>query len=202
MEQRHKEKKPHPLRKKAMHLLESGKWSAKRMLLSKKKRKELDNALLTAALLGDNDKILRLIKRGADITAKDDNGWTPLHYASSKGNTQTCTMLMEEYAKTGENVQNLITAKDAYGDTALHRAVEGAHTQTCILLIYKYAESGGDIEKAINMENREWTALMMVANRRLSQTVKFLRSMLPLRDLIGNEILISFMKSFGECIAV
>jgi len=39
-----------------------------------------------------------LIEKGADIEAKDDDGWTPLHHASHHGHTDTEKMSIENGA--------------------------------------------------------------------------------------------------------
>ena len=43
--------------------------------------------LMAAAKKGDSDKIEALIKAGADVNVKDDNGSTALIYAASRGKT-------------------------------------------------------------------------------------------------------------------
>ena len=35
-----------------------------------------------AAANGDDEEVLRLLDAGADAKAKDDSGWTPLHFAT------------------------------------------------------------------------------------------------------------------------
>ena len=54
-----------------------------------------------------------LVKAGANVEAKDNNGWTPLIIASAKGHLDTVTYLVKE---CGANVE----AKGYYdGNTAL-----------------------------------------------------------------------------------
>lgn len=44
-------------------------------------------ALHEAVLTGNLDCVKLLVKYGADIHQKDENGWTPLHMACSDGYT-------------------------------------------------------------------------------------------------------------------
>jgi ankyrin repeat protein len=55
-----------------------------------------------------------LIERGADVTAQDDDGWTPLHYLSFLGQEVDARMLIECGAD--------LTAQDENGQTPLHFA--------------------------------------------------------------------------------
>lgn len=42
--------------------------------------------------------ITRLLQRGANPSATDENGWTPLHYAVKKENKGVCLKLLEHEA--------------------------------------------------------------------------------------------------------
>jgi len=153
MAQLHKKKGPAPFGKKAMRLLELSKRSAKRMLMSERMRMGMDNALIEAAKNGKNDKIKRLIKAGASITAKDKNGLAALYNAVRYGHTETCALLIEKNKEANGNVKRLIAVKGITGDTVLHRAADNGYTDICKLLIQEYAKAGGDIRKIINAKN-------------------------------------------------
>ncbi len=88
--------------------------------ISAERQNKLDSALLFAIVTRDRPMIMRLIKAGADIKAKNTAGETVLHLAAFNGSTETCILVMEEYAKAGGNVKKLIAARDKKGRTALH----------------------------------------------------------------------------------
>ena len=54
-----------------------------------------ENALMLAAINNEFDVAQLLIQKGADVNKQ---GWTPLHYASSKGDIQMIRLLMENDA--------------------------------------------------------------------------------------------------------
>jgi ankyrin repeat protein len=93
------------------------------------------NELFVAAIDGDNAKIRRLIKAGADIAAKDCAGATAMHYAATKGHTKTCRLLMREYSRLGGNVKDLLHMKKDDGATPLHDAIAYRHIETAYILI-------------------------------------------------------------------
>jgi len=98
------------------------------------KKGRLNLALLQAAWDGDDKKIRRLIRAGADITAKDSDDWTVLHRAAHLGYTQTCLLLINEYAKSGRDVKELIAAKTDREKTAWHEAAEMGYIKTAQFL--------------------------------------------------------------------
>jgi ankyrin repeat protein len=61
---------------------------SEKSVLSAKEQKRLNDALLTAAENGDNAKIIRLIKIGADIAAQTDKGATALQWIAYNGHTK------------------------------------------------------------------------------------------------------------------
>jgi len=58
-----------------------------------------------------------LIAKGADINAKDEYGWTPLHYAAIKGQKEVVELLIAKGAD--------INSKNQSGETPLHEAAVG-----------------------------------------------------------------------------
>jgi ankyrin repeat protein len=64
-------------------------------------------------------EVERFLSDGADINAKDHNGWTPLHDASCNGHVQVVTELVEHGAD--------IEATTIYGKTPLHLACRHGH---------------------------------------------------------------------------
>jgi hypothetical protein len=83
---------------------------SERLKLSKKNQKRLNDELLVYAINGDNDMIKKLLRAGADIAAKQENGMNALHLAAYKEYTETCALLI----KNGADVD----AKDSYDRTA------------------------------------------------------------------------------------
>ncbi len=67
--------------------------------------------MLTAAENGNWTLVKKLIEQGADLQAKNNNGWTVLHYAAWNGHLDTVKWLVEK----GADLQ----AKDNHGWTAL-----------------------------------------------------------------------------------
>ena len=70
--------------------------------------------LIDAARYGDLETVKLLIENGADIDAKDKDGYTVLMYASNNGNLEIIKYLVENGAD--------INIKDKNGDTALNYA--------------------------------------------------------------------------------
>jgi len=131
---------------------------SERLALSAKGKGQLNKGLRNAAAHGDNAEILRLMKAGADIAAKDSTGWTPLQFAIGNDHTKACILILAEYAKAGGDMEELINTKDKNGWSGQH-----------------YAKNTG--------------------------TVKFLNSLVLLADMMQKSKVLSFIASFGECIA-
>ena len=71
-----------------------------------------DKSIFIASGVGDLEAVKQHVAAGADVNAKDNNGWTPLHFASDRKN------VAEFLIKKGADVN----AKDKYGDTPLDLA--------------------------------------------------------------------------------
>ncbi|WP_265035361.1 MULTISPECIES: ankyrin repeat domain-containing protein [unclassified Wolbachia] len=78
------------------------------------KQAQLDKKLLIAAESGDLDEVKDLVKQGADLGAKNNNGIMFLHYASLSGQVDAVKYCTEN----GINLE----AKDNSGKTPLHYA--------------------------------------------------------------------------------
>ena len=89
-----------------------------------------------------------LIEKGADVHAKDNNGWTPLHWASYRGNLKMAQLLIEKGAD--------VHAKENKGWTPLHCASSKGHLEIAQLLL----EKGADMHAK---ENKGWTPLHLAA---------------------------------------
>uniref|UniRef100_UPI00398F2D69 protein phosphatase 1 regulatory subunit 27-like n=1 Tax=Pristiophorus japonicus TaxID=55135 RepID=UPI00398F2D69 len=75
-------------------------------------------ALHEAVLSGNLDCVKLLIKYGADVHQRDENGWTPLHMACSDGHTDIAKYLLSQGAQVdmvnddGEVPNDLIDPED------------------------------------------------------------------------------------------
>jgi ankyrin repeat protein len=56
---------------------------------------KMETPLMLAAITNQLDWAKKLIERGADVNQK---GWTPLHYAATKGNIEIMRLLIENHA--------------------------------------------------------------------------------------------------------
>jgi len=56
---------------------------------------QMETPLMLAAITNQLDWSKKLIERGADVNQK---GWTPLHYAATKGNVDIMRLLIESHA--------------------------------------------------------------------------------------------------------
>src|SRR5690606_19338998 len=81
-------------------------------------------------LLGDTKRAIDLIERGAQVNRL---GWTPLHYAASKGRTDTARMLIERGA--------LVNAPAPDGTTPLMMAAYSGDRETVQLLLNHGADA-------------------------------------------------------------
>jgi hypothetical protein len=58
----------------------------------------MDLALIEAAKEGNQETVEKLIDSGADVNQGDDQGWTPLNFASGKGNLEMVKLLIKKGA--------------------------------------------------------------------------------------------------------
>jgi ankyrin repeat protein len=91
-----------------------------------------EDKLLTAVKNGDNDLARLLIEKGADLNAKDDYQYTPLHWAAKGGHTTLARLLIEKGAD--------LNTKDERKQTPLHWAAMYGHIDLARLLIEKGAD--------------------------------------------------------------
>jgi ankyrin repeat protein len=152
--------------------------------LSEKKQEQLNGMLLDAAKNGRTKRAERLLKVGASIEVKNNNGWTALMWAAYWGHTPTCALLLEKGAS--------IEAKDNNGRTALMHAAREGYTDVCMLLVEKGADLNQKDELFPKRTSFMWAKLM-----ERKETAAFLKHMEWLAGITGN----AFMKPFGECVA-
>lgn len=85
-----------------------------------------------AAMAGHAAVAEALLKRSAQVEAKDHGGGTPLHGAAAHGHREVAAVLLEKGANPD--------ARDGEGHTPLHRAAEGGHEAITALLLEKGAD--------------------------------------------------------------
>jgi ankyrin repeat protein len=91
-----------------------------------------DKDLLEAVRSGNTTEIVRLLKDGANVNAKDIHSVTPLHIASARGDCNTMELLIKNGAQVG--------TKDDSNDTSLHDAAMNGKIEAAKLLIEKGAD--------------------------------------------------------------
>ena len=69
----------------------------------------------------------RLLDRGANVDACDEDDWTPLHYAALHGQLKFARMLLEHGA--------VVNSPDDEGRTPLHQATINGHVEVVMLLL-------------------------------------------------------------------
>jgi ankyrin repeat protein len=96
---------------------------------------DLGPMLLEATAHGDNDFIITLLDRGANIDVKNEYGFTPLHIASGNGHTECVKTLLIRGAKVNE--------KSNLGWAPLHKASCYGHYD-CITMLLRYGANSNE----------------------------------------------------------
>ena len=117
--------------------------------------------LIDAAASGDLFEVTRLVARGADVNAVNQNGSTPLHWAAYRGHAAVVEFLIAN----GVGVETV----NMDGDTALHWAADGGHVAVVEHLVAK----GTDVN-AVNKDGL--TPLHQAAASGHAAVVEFLVS--------------------------
>ena len=93
-----------------------------------------DISIHDAAALGNNEAVKQHLTVGTDVNAKDESGWTPLHWAASKVHNKTAKLLIKEGAD--------VNAINNDGQSPL----DYAENETFGLLIDHGAKSGAELK--------------------------------------------------------
>jgi ankyrin repeat protein len=108
---------------------------------------------------GDAKSIKLLIAKGADVNAKDNEGWHALQLAAKRGNIEIVRLLLENGAD--------VNATNLNGVTALTSAAYRGYTDIAKLFV----EKGASVNAK---ENDNTTALMVAAGAGQTNAVEFL----------------------------
>ena len=90
-----------------------------------------DTAIMSASKGGNEALVLELVKRGAEVNARLENGWDALMYASRYGHTAVVAVLLNHAADPNTRSQNY---------TALGLAAANDHLPVCLLLVARAAD--------------------------------------------------------------
>jgi hypothetical protein len=92
----------------------------------------LDRELLDAASDGDAARVKELLRKGANVNARDESGHTPLHHAAYRGHAEVAELLLERGAD--------VNARDKDGHTPLHWAAAEGYADVARLLLERGAD--------------------------------------------------------------
>lgn len=161
--------------------------------------REYNTELMNAAKGGNNDAVLDVLKRGADVNEQTNKGKTALMFAASEGHTNVSRLLIEKGAK--------INIADNYGTTALIVASTSGHDEVVALLLEHNAnpavrdESGSSpLVNAVYFGHTKVVSLLL-AREKLAKNKTLNKQdgeeLLLLASGLGHNDIISEMIDFG-----
>ncbi|NWY61070.1 ANR39 protein, partial [Chionis minor] len=125
------------------------------------------SGIWSAALDGDEPRVLELLERRGEPSQPDTAGYTALHYASRNGHLGVCRLLLRWGARCD--------ARTPGGATPLHRASYCGHLAIARLLLAHGADPAAadedgrtSLHKAAEQGHRELCALLLRHNPALA----------------------------------
>ncbi|MCT4624096.1 MAG: ankyrin repeat domain-containing protein [Schleiferiaceae bacterium] len=112
----------------------------KKVALSNKVDGVTDTPLHTAVLGGNKEIILTLAEKGADFSAQNKDGQTPIHLAAQNPNYKSTHRDIDNIIEVIPELSPVLDIPDAKGKTALHYAAERGDLKTVGSLIEKGAD--------------------------------------------------------------
>lgn len=113
-----------------------------------------DSPLFAAVTKGERTAVEVLLTKGADVSAKNEYGWTPLHTAANLGRNDLAELLLAK----GADVNAKNRWKQEYGVTPLHVAANAGHKDMVGLLLAKGADANAK-------DNSGWTPLLIAIGK-------------------------------------
>jgi tetratricopeptide (TPR) repeat protein len=120
----------------------------------------INNQLFVAVKNGDLQWVRDCIRGRANVDSKDNNNWTPLHYAAEKGYAEIVNILLQNRAS--------INAENNGKATPLHFAARNGHIKVVVALLSRRATVNS------TTQNNNWTALHFAAKHNHIAIVKAL----------------------------
>jgi ankyrin repeat protein len=122
--------------------------------------------LSIACLLGENDIVRQLLKQGAEVNARDSDGFSALHRASSKEQVKTVGLLLKSGA--------LINIQNDKKETPLFLAAEAGSYKMVKLLLSKGADptilsSKKKSALAVAISNQHKDVALLLADKKLDK---------------------------------
>ena len=104
---------------------------------------KLSESLHQASAAGDVDAVRKLVRSGADVTARDSDNRTPINLAAITGKMEVIKVLVKEFGSSPHT-------KGFSGRTPLHSACECGHVDVARKLVTEY---GADVNARDNDDN-------------------------------------------------
>ncbi|XP_049796923.1 putative ankyrin-containing lipoprotein Lxx09580 [Schistocerca nitens] len=120
---------------------------------------EKNRRLIEAAKVGAVEELKELLTAGADVAARDERWWTPLHYAACNGHLEVARCLVAAGAE--------VDARDRGQSTPLHEAAFNSCTDVMRLLLANSADPNA-------MNQFGWTPMHEAASGGFAEAVTVL----------------------------